>query len=154
MLSFFHHTLCKNCPKCTKRPTGLDSHQSNMAGRCLHVKLYMEWKLYLKTFLSVTFAFIFDVCKHQFLKLAKGESRIIYTLDLVGKIVNIWQKEIFLCTPLLGISQWVSWQFAPDIVPRFNNLCTVLWIMLHFYYSWVFWVLHIKAKEFAAFIVG
>lgn len=35
-----------------------------------------------------------------------GESRIIYTLDPGAEIENIWQKDIFLCTPLLGISQW------------------------------------------------
>lgn len=76
-----------------------------------------------------------------------GESRIIYTLDPGAEIVSIWQKDIFLCTPLLGISQWVSWQFAPEIVQRFNNLCTVLWMMLHFYYSWVFWVLHKRQRN-------
>lgn len=137
-VEFFHHTLYKNCPKCTKRPTGLDSHQSNMAGRCLHVKLYMEWKLYLKTSFCYL-RFYFSMFSSINLIKGGGESRIIYTLDPGAKIVNIWQKEIFLCTPLLGISQWVSWQFAPEI-------CTVLWIMLHFYYSWVFWVLIIKAK--------
>lgn len=117
-VEFFHHTLYKNCPKCTKRPTGLDSHQSNMAGRCLHVKLYMEWKLYLKTSFCYL-RFYFSMFASINLIKGGGESRIIYTLDPGAKIVNIWQKEIFLCTPLLGISQWE----VDSLHPRFAQFC-------------------------------
>lgn len=141
MLSFFYHTLYKNWPQNTKRSTGLDSHQSTIAGRltwqrvyCLHVRLYMKWKLLLETLLLPPLSLL-DVCKHQFIKRGRresGESGIVYTLASGAKKCKYLTKGDLFCNPLLGTSQWVNRQFAPDIVGRFINLDTVLRVLLHF----------------------